>query len=443
MTTGPVSALRGRPWKRAALWLLFLAPFFYVTYGGANWLASMRTEVGSFVYDWESQIPFLGWTIFPYWSINAFYGLSLFVCSTREELDAHARRLLTAQIVAVVFFIILPLRFTFEKPELPGGIAGFLFEALGAFDKPFNQAPSLHVALLVILWPLYARHVPRWARIPLHLWFALILVSVLTTYQHHFIDIPTGALLGLFCLWLWPDGSTSPFAGASFAPDRRRLVLAFRYAAGAVALAVLAVALGGWGLLFFWPALSLGLVAANYAFLGADGFQKRPDGSMSLASQLILAPYLLGAFANSRLWTRNEPDVAEITDGVYIGRMPARLFQGQPGIAFATVVDLSAELPNLGAIARVYALPVLDLTTPSASILHAAAERIERARSDGPVLVCCALGYSRSAAAVACWALRSGRYAGLDAALDAVRAARPRIVLDEDARAAIVAAARS
>ena len=63
-----------------------------------------------------------------------------------------------------------------------------LAEALGAFDKPFNQAPSLHIALLVILWAIYARHMPRWARIGLHVWAILVGVSVLTTFQHHFID---------------------------------------------------------------------------------------------------------------------------------------------------------------------------------------------------------------------------------------------------------------
>ena len=114
------------------------------------------------------------------------------------------------------------------------GFTGFLFTALDSFDRPFNQAPSLHIAILVILWPLYARHAPRWLLAPLHIWFVLIGASVLTTYQHHFIDIPTGVLLGLVCLWLWPDERPSPLAGARLTRDRRRQSLALRYAAGAI-----------------------------------------------------------------------------------------------------------------------------------------------------------------------------------------------------------------
>ncbi|TIP52401.1 MAG: serine/threonine protein phosphatase, partial [Mesorhizobium sp.] len=40
----------GRVVLRAALWLAFLAPFFYSTYGLANWLASTRRYVGSIVF---------------------------------------------------------------------------------------------------------------------------------------------------------------------------------------------------------------------------------------------------------------------------------------------------------------------------------------------------------------------------------------------------------
>ena len=305
-----------RPWARAVAWLCLLGPFFFLSYGTANWLAAQRAEVGSVVFDWEHAIPFLAWTIIPYWSIDAFYGLSLFVCANKAELDTHTRRLLTAQIVAVTCFILLPLRFTFERPQATG-VAGALFDVLTSFDKPFNQAPPLHIALLVILWPLYARHVPRWALWLLHPWFALLFVSVLTTYQHHFIDLPTGALLGFFCLWLWPDGAASPVAGAR-------------------------------------------------------------------------------------------------------------------------IVDLCAELPS---IPRSRAIPMLDLIVPAPEQLARAAAELEQARSAGRVLVCCALGYSRNAAAVAAWLLSTGRAADVDAAIAEIRHARPRIVLDTGARAAIAHAA--
>ena len=91
--------------KRAALWLVFLAPFFYLTYGLANWHASTRASVGSIVYDWERSVPFLAWTIIPYWSINAFYGLSLFLNDSKSSVDRLAGRYLTAQIVACLCFV--------------------------------------------------------------------------------------------------------------------------------------------------------------------------------------------------------------------------------------------------------------------------------------------------------------------------------------------------
>src|SRR5262249_37388432 len=152
------------------------------------------------------------------------------------------------------------------------------------------------IALLVILWVLYARHVPRWALWLLHPWFLLVGVSVLTTYQHHFIDVPTGALLGFLCIWLWPDRGPTPLSIFELTGDRRRLVLAARYAVGALAVAAVAFGLGGAALWLLWPAVSLIMVAASYAFFGAAGFQKGPDGHMALAVRVLLAPYLTGAW---------------------------------------------------------------------------------------------------------------------------------------------------
>lgn len=434
--TGAAATMREpRPWRRAAAWLCVLAVFFYSTYGAANWLAARRADVPSIVFAWERSIPFLDWTIIPYWSVNLFYGLSVFVCSTRQELDVHVRRLLTAQVVAVLCFMLFPLRFTFAQPETQG-FSGFLFAALTSFDQPFNQAPSLHIALLVILWVLYARHAPRWGLWLLHPWFVLVGASVLTTYQHHFIDIPTGILLGCVCLWLWPDHGPSPAAAATLARDRRRLVLAVRYTLGALVFAVVALAVGHAALWLLWPAVSLGLVAGNYAFFGARGFQKGPDGRMSLAAWLLLAPYLAGAWINSRAWTYSRPGADVIRPGVALGRMPG----ARDTRSFATVVDLCAELPGTQQGVAWRSFPLLDLVPPDPQALRAAAAAIEDARRTGSVLVCCALGYSRSACAVAVWLVCQREAAGIADAVAQIRRARPHVVLNDAAVAAIAKA---
>lgn len=426
---GVVTRSEPRPWLRAIGCLALLAPFFYLTYGAANALAARRSEVSSIVFAWEHQIPFLAWTIIPYWSINAFYGVSFVVCATGAELDVHVRRLLTAQVAAVLCFILFPLRFAFEQPETHG-LPGVLFDALTSFDRPFNQAPSLHIALLVVLWWLYTAHAPQAVRWLLHTWFALVGVSVLTTYQHHFFDIPTGALLGILCVWLWPERGRSPVATMVPAADRRRLILAARYSVLGGLIAACAVWMGGAGLWLLWPAVSLGLVAANYAALGVEGFQKGHDGRMSLAVRLLLAPYLAAAFVNSRSWTRKEPKPVAIVDGVWLGRIP---LAGEAA-RFATVVDLCAELPGPVTRTTWMCIPMLDLVVPRPAELRQAAATIERGRSAGPVLVCCALGYSRSAATVATWLVTSHAARSINEAIDRIRRARPRIVIDPSLR---------
>ncbi|GEN26158.1 ser/threonine protein phosphatase [Halomonas cupida] len=430
-----------RPWRLALAWLVALGIFFYASYGLANWLATQRAHVPSVVFDWEANIPFVAWSILPYWSLNLFYTGSLFVCSTRHELGIHVRRLLTVQIIAVTFFIITPLAFSFGQPEVDG-LPGRLFGALRSFDRPYNQAPSLHIALVVILWSLYSHHVQGLLRGLLHLWFILVGLSVLTTWQHHFIDVPTGALLGLFCLWLWPLHSVSPLKSLQLSRDRRRIRLFGYYTVGAVLLAAMAMLCGGAWLWLWYPAVSLALVAANYLVIGINGFQKDPQGIMTLAARLLLLPYLLGAWLNSRWWTRGQTEACEIVDGVWLGRFPtAHSLNSRvaPVVELSerelTVLDLTAELPAPGNLADTgvswFCQPMLDLVDAPPSDLAAAATRLELKHKQGPVLVVCALGYSRSASVVALWLVQSGRATSIDTAIAMIAEKRPSIRLDE------------
>ena len=137
---------RQRPWKLALLWLAVLATFFYVSYGFAGWLATQRPGIEAVVFGWEQYVPFVAWTIVPYVSIAAFYGLSTLVCSTGAELTTHGRRLLTAQAIAVVFFSVYPLASTFEQPDVDGP-TGALLILLANNGTDFNQALSLPCSL--------------------------------------------------------------------------------------------------------------------------------------------------------------------------------------------------------------------------------------------------------------------------------------------------------
>lgn len=393
--------------KRAVLWLLFLAPFFYTTYGFANWAASQRTDVGSIVHDWERLIPFLAWTIIPYWSINAFYALSLFVNRSTGGVDRLAGRYLTAQIIAVACFLAFPLAASFVRPET-SGLPGFMFDVLGGFDKPFNQAPSLHIALTVIIWD----HLRRRLSPPLaglwSLWCVLIAASVLTTFQHHFIDIPTGALLGFLALWAFPAGGDLPFSAFTWTRDPKRRRLAFFY--GVAALACLLGASAGtpksaiW-LLLLWPALALAIVSFGYAGAGAIVFQKAADGTTSLASRIILLPYRLGARINAWAWTRKLTPAAEISSGVHLGRFP----RAAEAASYDIVIDLAAELAKPSPKQTEWrAFPMLDLVRPEPTIVDAAAAAIE-GNAGKTVLVCCALGFQRSALVVSRWLVTTGR----------------------------------
>ncbi|GAB2178371.1 phosphatase PAP2/dual specificity phosphatase family protein [Dongia sp. agr-C8] len=408
---------------RALSWLVICGALFIAGYGAANLLATQHGEAHSIRFAWEQGIPFLPWTILPYWSFDLFYPLAFFICADAAELQRHVRRILTAQLVAVICFLAFPLQLDLAKPTTEG-LPGLLFAALGSFDRPYNTAPSLHIALLVILWDLYARHIPRRLHLLLHAGSMLIGVSVLTTWQHHFIDVATGVALGLLCLWLWSAAGALHFRRAASA---KRWRIAGLYTSGAALLAFAALQLGGWHLWLLWPALSLALVALNYLALGATGFQKGQDGTMPLPIRLLLAPYLLGARMNAWLWTAADRPT-EVVAGVWIGRLPHRFAADAP--AFATVIDLCAELPAGPHPGRHVAIPALDLVPLSARARADAVAAIEAARPRGPVLVACALGYGRSAGAVAAWLVATGRAASPEAALEILRARRPRVAVD-------------
>jgi len=195
--------------KSALSACMFVSLAFVGAYGLANRLTSVRNDIGQGVFNWERTIPFVEWTIMPYLSICLFFAASFFVGRDRAELERHVARLLLVLTLSIACYAAFPLRFMFERPATTGTI-GLMFDLLTAVDLPYNRAPSLHISVLVILWVRIAPRLNGFWQLALHGWFAAIAVSVLTTYQHHVIDVPGGLAVGALCIALTARRGSAP-----------------------------------------------------------------------------------------------------------------------------------------------------------------------------------------------------------------------------------------
>ena len=449
--------------KASLLKLALVGALFYTSYGLSNHYAASLAYVPEITFAWERGIPFWAWTIVPYWSLNLMYAAAFFLCRNACEQNRYAARLVSAQIVATTCFMLFPLHFSWPKPPTDG-LSGWLFDSLVAFDLPYNQAPSLHIALSIIVGAFYWTRFPK-IRLPIFLWQSLIALSVLTTYQHHFIDVPTGALLGWLVLWAIPQHGVSPFkrrdlfvvqpaeqtgylktasceaklssGKAKTSPETRsrEIKIAMLYLAG-VALSALPSFLGGAWLWMLWVSVSLSVVAFAYLTGNAAVFQKQADGRLSAAATILLLPYLAGVRLNMAYWLSGKAKMARVRDDVWIGSVS--------GISddLPAVLDVCAEYPRPHYRGAYRVLPLLDMVAPSENDLVQAASLLEALRRQhGKVLTCCALGYGRSAAVVLTWLLVYGGCRDLAQATAELKQARPQMVLPPETAKAIEAAA--
>jgi membrane-associated phospholipid phosphatase len=410
----------------AALSLLFV-----VVYGTCNWITAHRSDVGTWYYEWERYIPFVPLMIMPYMSIDLFFIAAPFLCQSRVETRAFARRIAFAILVAGAFFLAMPLQMGAPLPQ-PEGWTGAVFKLLHGFDRPTNLFPSLHIVLCTILAVLCARHAKGVLRLAVIVWFSLIGFSTLLTCQHHFVDIVGGFVLAGICFYLFPENQPR----WPVIPNRR---IGLYYGAGALAAAGLAEAAWPWTGILLWPAVSMGLVALAYAGLGPAIYRKT-DGRLPFSSRLLLAPCLLGQRLSLFHYRRHCAAWNELTPRVWIG---SKLSQGEAmeikrrGVT--AVLDLTAEFSETPALLDLAYLniPILDLTGLDPAQLKAAVDFITRQSDHGVVYIHCKAGYSRTAAVAGALLIASGQATTADEAVAALKRARPTIIIRPEAHTAL------
>ncbi len=405
---------------------------FIVVYNLTNYLSSLRSSVPTAAFEWELLIPLIPFMIVPYWSIDLFFAAAPFVCLSRTELRILVRRIIAAILIAGVCFTLFPLQLAFTRTEVQGPF-GVMFNALFSFDRVFNLAPSLHISFRTILWMVYVPKLRGAPQTALKAWFILIGVSTLLCHQHQVIDIFTGQLLGQFVIHLFPLSRASGVKQTVALHKRRRL--GGRYVWGA--MLCLAATYFCWlpGVVLLWPALALTIVGGAYIAGRPDWFRKT-NGCYSWTTRWLLMPYTFGSHLSYLWYTRSSAPYALVAEGVYFGRrLSEKEAEELRGLGVRRVLDLTGEFEETEALRTLeyQNIPVLDLIPPSDEQIDQALEWLQRTSGNGPVYIHCALGFSRSAIVTAAWLIRSGRTSSIDAALEKLRAAQPRLVVREEA----------
>ncbi len=119
--------------------------------------------------------------------------------TSKRELHTYCFVLLLIMSIGFLFFLFWPT----SCPQLTKYSSNnHLFNITIKFDKQLNNLPSLHAAFTVYSW-LLCNHMLRFMeknyilRTIIGGWSCLLLVSILTTKQHMFIDLVSGSVLGV------------------------------------------------------------------------------------------------------------------------------------------------------------------------------------------------------------------------------------------------------
>lgn len=409
-----------------------MSALFVVVYAGCNWITAQRTDVGTIFFEWERHIPFLPLLIAPYLSIDLFFVAAPFLCRSERELSTFARRVAAAIVMAGICFLALPFRFAFTRPHADGWI-GAVFDWFRAMDAPFNLFPSLHIALSALLIVTYARHTRGAVRAAIVVWFFLIILSAVFTYQHHVLDVIGGFALAGYCFYFIRESQS-----------RTRIMaekqIGFYYAIAAALLLAGAIFFWPWGALLLWPMLALAIAAAGYFGIGPAIYRKT-SAALPWSASWALGPVLAGQHL-SRLWYRRNCEAWDaVTPQVWIGSAPSRR-EARAAVAagVTAVLDLTAEFSAARQFRGLHYLniPMLDLTAPTSREMEKMARFIAAEAEHGIVYVHCKIGYSRSAAAVAAYLLRSGQARDAESAFAQIRRVRPSLVVRAEARRAVV-----
>ncbi len=369
---------------------------FSLVYNFNAWYTSTLDNVPSFVFSFEKYIPFIPWTIIPYLTSGFFFVTVFFFCKNNDQLITLFKRLLFIIIVAGIFYFLFPLKFSLLKPDTNNALLQLLFQFIKNVDSPYNQAPSLHIAFAFIFWTVFRNFKKR--RNLFAIWLGFLGLSTLTTYQHHLIDVLTGAILAHISFIIFPRNQNNF--------QSRNFHIANYYFLGGWIVIIISLLLNesynSYYIILLWPSLILFLIGYHYQKNNVR-FLKNTYGNISFYKKVFYFPYLATYWFFWMFFRKNKKTI-EILPKIFISSKLDKLEIQNFNLNQNTLVyDFSAELEENSIIkenSQYFSVPILDVGTfeivDIKKIVLEISENYKQLPSDGKILIHCTMGFSRS-----------------------------------------------
>jgi len=385
--------------KERFVWLLYLGIVFFLLYGSVNQYALIIQTNTSFFMNWEKSIPFIESFIIPYMSSDILFVIAFLLHQTRISLKVLALRSFTSIVVSVLVFAVFPLKFSFEKPI----VDNFLFEML-EMDLPYNQMPSLHVSLAVILWFSMKNNIQsKLIKIVLFIWLVLVVLSTLLVYQHHFIDVPTGFLLGILIVYLINEKKETYFTKSFTSP--RNIKIALYYLFFSIVFMVLSFKLNS--LICLYLFLSIFFLSVIYAF-GLNDLLVTKNAKANIFQKILFLPYFVGSHLSWIYYKKKIPFISNYNENIYFGRQADKIeYKKLKKIGITKIINLSPELQFNQTDIYQKRYNFLDLTMQAPENILEVIKEIEK--SEDKIYVHCKLGMARTILVISAYMLYQGK----------------------------------
>lgn len=173
---------------------------FYLGYFLSDLVSGLYATRLDLSFDFEKRIPFLPWMSAIYLSLNGLFLLLPLQFNKPKKLFPIAVTFSLQLLIAIPFFLLLPLANTFEH-QIPSSMAGLLYNLADMANLRYNDFPSLHVTFSWTAAVLLSMDKGFLSKLFFTIWALAITASTLLIHAHHIIDIPGGILLAFIGLY--------------------------------------------------------------------------------------------------------------------------------------------------------------------------------------------------------------------------------------------------